>query len=65
MEGFTTPFGDTRGTYPILGISLKLDWLFLSPDLEPSGSGVDDVPITDHRGIWTRTVLGSSRASSR
>jgi endonuclease/exonuclease/phosphatase family metal-dependent hydrolase len=65
MEGFATPFGDTRGTYPLLGVALKLDWLFLSPDLEANGAGVDDVPITDHRGIWTRAVTGSNRTSSR
>jgi endonuclease/exonuclease/phosphatase family metal-dependent hydrolase len=62
VEGFATPFGDARGTYPLLGfggLAFKLDWLFLSPDLEATGSGVDDVPITDHRGIWT----ASSRRS--
>lgn len=65
-EGFATPFGDTRGTYPLpLGIAFKLDWLFLSPDLEANGAGVDDVPITDHRGIWTRAVTAANRASSR
>jgi endonuclease/exonuclease/phosphatase family metal-dependent hydrolase len=53
-EGFLTPFAETRGTYPILWIALKLDWLFLSPDLETDDAGVDDVPLTDHRGIWTR-----------
>jgi endonuclease/exonuclease/phosphatase family metal-dependent hydrolase len=62
--GFATPFGDTRGTYPLLGIAFKLDWLFLSPDLTADGSGVDDVPITDHRGIWTRAVPGSPGASA-
>lgn len=54
MQGFETPFGGTRGTYPILGVAFKLDWLFLSPDLETGEAGVDDVPVTDHRGIWTR-----------
>jgi endonuclease/exonuclease/phosphatase family metal-dependent hydrolase len=66
--GFATPFGDTRGTYPLLGlggVAFKLDWLFLSPDLDANGSGVDDVPITDHRGIWTRAVAGSNSATSR
>ena len=62
--GFLTPFLETRGTYPVMGIALKLDWLFLSPDLEASGAGVDDVPLTDHRGIWT-TVSGRGTATSR
>jgi endonuclease/exonuclease/phosphatase family metal-dependent hydrolase len=65
-EGFLTPFAETRGTYPLLGLgpSFKLDWLFLSPDLEADAAGVDDVPVTDHRGIWTRAVTGSKRTTS-
>ena len=65
MEGFGTPFSEARGTYPILWLAFKLDWIFLSPDFETDGAGVDDVPITDHRGIWTRTVSSSNRASAR
>jgi endonuclease/exonuclease/phosphatase family metal-dependent hydrolase len=62
--GFVTPFAETRGTYPILWIALKLDWLFLSPDLETGDAGVDDVPLTDHRGIWTRASASPSARRS-
>jgi len=66
--GFATPFGDARGTYPLLGwgaLAFKLDWFFLSPDLEATGSGVDDVPITDHRGIWTASSRRSGPTAFR
>jgi endonuclease/exonuclease/phosphatase family metal-dependent hydrolase len=60
--GYATPFGDTRGTYPLLaGLALKLDWLFLSSDLEAGGVGVDDLPLTDHRGIWARASSAARR----
>jgi endonuclease/exonuclease/phosphatase family metal-dependent hydrolase len=60
-EGFTTPFDDERGTYPMPGPDLKLDWLFLSRDLEARDAGVDDVPETDHRGIWARATASTVR----
>ncbi len=59
-EGFGTPFGETRGTYPLLWLAFKLDWLFLSSDLESGAAGVDDLPVTDHRGIWSRVSASSS-----
>ncbi len=54
--GFTTPLVGTRATYPILWLGLKLDWLYLSGDLESESAGVDDLPITDHRGVWTHVA---------
>ena len=57
--GFGTPFGDTRPTFKFMGLPLKLDWLYLRR-LEPREIGVDDVPLSDHRGIWTRTSLTGS-----
>ena len=61
--GFDTPFGDTRPTFKFMGLPLKLDWLYLRR-LEASEVGVDDVPLSDHRGIWTRTSLTDSVAES-
>jgi endonuclease/exonuclease/phosphatase family metal-dependent hydrolase len=55
-SGFETPFGDTRPTFKLMGLPIKLDWLFFKK-LETRESGVDDVPLSDHRGIWTRTSL--------
>jgi endonuclease/exonuclease/phosphatase family metal-dependent hydrolase len=54
--GFGTPFGDTRPTFKFMGLPLKLDWLYLRR-LETREVGVDDVPLSDHRGIWTRASL--------
>lgn len=67
--GFDTPFGDTRPTFKFMGLPLKLDWLYLRR-LEPTEVGVDDVPLSDHRGIWTRAsltdrVAAESATSSR
>jgi len=61
--GFGTPFGDTRPTFKFMGLPLKLDWLYLRR-LEPNDVGVDDVPLSDHRGIWTRASLTSSDVES-
>lgn len=59
--GFATPFVGTRETFPFVGMTMKLDWLYLSPDLDATDAGVDDVPLTDHRGIWTRAASNASR----
>ena len=61
--GFGTPFGDTRPTFKFMGLPLKLDWLYLKR-LETREVGVDDVPLSDHRGIWTRAALIRSDAES-
>ncbi len=57
--GFGTPFGDTRPTFKFMGLPLKLDWLYLRR-LDPREVGVDDVPLSDHRGIWTRAVFAGT-----
>lgn len=62
--GFETPFGDTRPTFKFLGLPLKLDWLYLR-QLETQESGVDDVELSDHRGIWTRVGPPVAAGGSR
>jgi endonuclease/exonuclease/phosphatase family metal-dependent hydrolase len=52
-QGFSTPMGDGRPTLKLLGLPIRLDWIYLK-DLEATESSVDDVPITDHRGVWAR-----------
>jgi endonuclease/exonuclease/phosphatase family metal-dependent hydrolase len=54
--GFETPFGETRPTFKFLALPLKLDWLYFRR-LDTREAGVDDVPLSDHRGIWTRALL--------
>jgi endonuclease/exonuclease/phosphatase family metal-dependent hydrolase len=50
-RGFSTPFEGTPATFRVLGFPLKLDWLYFK-GLTPMDWGVDDVPLTDHEGIW-------------
>jgi len=52
-DGFHTPFGDTPGTIRFLHLPIRLDWLYLK-QLTALDYGVDTVPLTDHRGVWTR-----------
>jgi endonuclease/exonuclease/phosphatase family metal-dependent hydrolase len=54
--GFHTPFGDTPGTVRFLHLPIRLDWLYLKR-LTAHDYGVDTVPLTDHRGVWTRMGL--------
>ena len=56
-EGFVTPFGETRATFKFAGLPLRLDWIYLKR-LAALDWSVDDVPFSDHRGIWTRVALG-------
>jgi endonuclease/exonuclease/phosphatase family metal-dependent hydrolase len=53
QQGFSTPLGDGRPTLKLLGLPIRLDWIYLK-ELEATESSVDDVPITDHRGVWAR-----------
>jgi endonuclease/exonuclease/phosphatase family metal-dependent hydrolase len=59
--GFHTPFTAAPPTFRFLGLPQKLDWLYLK-DLETLESGVDDVPLTDHRGVWARVTPGRRTA---
>jgi len=52
-EGFDTPLRDGRPTFKFLGLPLRLDWLYLKR-LEPLAWNVDDIRLTDHRGVWAR-----------
>jgi endonuclease/exonuclease/phosphatase family metal-dependent hydrolase len=53
-EGFATPFGDdTRPTFKLAGLPLRLDWIYLKRLMALDWS-VDDMPFSDHRAIWTR-----------
>jgi endonuclease/exonuclease/phosphatase family metal-dependent hydrolase len=52
-DGLHTPFKNGPSTFKFLGLSFRLDWLYLS-DLEPLSWGVDPVRFTDHRGVWVR-----------
>jgi endonuclease/exonuclease/phosphatase family metal-dependent hydrolase len=53
--GFETPFGKTRPTFKLLGLPLKLDWLYMK-HLKPMEWNVDDVEYSDHRGIWVNVT---------
>jgi endonuclease/exonuclease/phosphatase family metal-dependent hydrolase len=53
--GFDTPFGKTRPTFKLMGLPLKLDWLYVK-HLEPMHWSVDDVQYSDHRGIWVNVT---------
>lgn len=55
-EGFVTPFGETRATLKLAGLPLRLDWIYLKRLVALDWS-VDDVPFSDHRGVWTRVAL--------
>jgi len=52
-DGFHTPFGDSPGTIRFLHLPIRLDWLYLKQSTALD-YGVDTVPLTDHRGVWTR-----------
>jgi hypothetical protein len=51
--GFQTPFNGTPPTFRFPFLRFRLDWLFLKR-LQPLDWSVDDVPLTDHRGVWAR-----------
>lgn len=50
-HGFSTPFERTGRTFSYL--PLKLDWIFLKR-LQSLDAGVEDIPFSDHRGLWVR-----------
>ena len=50
-HGFSTPFENTGRTFSYL--PLKLDWIFLKR-LQSLDAGVEDIPFSDHRGLWVR-----------
>jgi endonuclease/exonuclease/phosphatase family metal-dependent hydrolase len=52
-EGFDTPLRGGRPTFKFLGFPLRLDWIYLKR-LEPLDWSVDDIRLTDHRGVWAR-----------
>jgi len=54
-RGFHTPFVGGRPTFKFMGLPIHLDWIYLK-QLDALEWNVDDVPITDHRGVWARVV---------
>lgn len=52
-HGFQTPFAGNRSTFKFMGLPIRLDWIYLK-QLDATDWSVDDVPITDHRGVWVR-----------
>ena len=54
-EGFHTPFVDTRATFKLMGLPLKLDWLFLK-GITALDWSVDEARLSDHRGVWARVT---------
>ena len=50
---FHTPLAGGRATFKLLGLPIKLDWLYLK-QLEAVDWSVDEVPLSDHRGVWAR-----------
>jgi endonuclease/exonuclease/phosphatase family metal-dependent hydrolase len=62
--GFHTPFTGSPPTFRVLGLPLRLDWLYVT-DLEALDWGVDRVRFTDHRGVWVRVTPGEPRIPQR
>jgi endonuclease/exonuclease/phosphatase family metal-dependent hydrolase len=58
-NGFQTPFGGGRPTFKLLGLPVRLDWLYFK-GLEALDWNVDDVPLSDHRGVWARVKRPAS-----
>jgi endonuclease/exonuclease/phosphatase family metal-dependent hydrolase len=56
-NGFQT-FKGGRPTLKLLGLPIRLDWIYLKR-LDAVDWSVDEVPLTDHRGVWTRVKLTS------
>ncbi|HKE82731.1 MAG TPA: endonuclease/exonuclease/phosphatase family protein, partial [Vicinamibacterales bacterium] len=54
-EGFHTPFVGTRATFKLMGLPLKLDWLFLK-GIKALDWSVDEARLSDHRGVWARVT---------
>lgn len=52
-NGFDTPFHGTRATFKLMHLPIRLDWLYLK-GLTPLDWNVDNVPLSDHRGIWAK-----------
>jgi endonuclease/exonuclease/phosphatase family metal-dependent hydrolase len=62
-RGFHTPFTGGRPTFKFMNLPIQLDWIFLK-QLEAVAWDVDDVPITDHRGIWARVATAAAPGTS-
>ncbi len=54
-SAFHTPFTGGRATFKFLGLPIRLDWLYLKK-LDAITWNVDDVPYSDHRGVWARVL---------
>jgi endonuclease/exonuclease/phosphatase family metal-dependent hydrolase len=62
--GFHTPFTGSPPTFRVLGLPLRLDWLYVT-GLDALEWGVDRVRFTDHRGVWVRVTPGEPRIPQR
>jgi len=54
-NGFHTPFEGTQATLKLMHLPIRLDWLYVKR-LRPLDWHVDTVPLSDHRGIWSRMI---------
>jgi len=50
-HGFHTPSTSGRPTIKFFGLPFRLDWIYLK-GIQPLEWNVDDIPFTDHRGVW-------------
>jgi endonuclease/exonuclease/phosphatase family metal-dependent hydrolase len=50
-RGFSTPFQIRKATHNFLG--MQLDWIFTT-GLSALAHGIEPIPFSDHKGIWTR-----------
>jgi len=48
---FESPLDGRSGTFHVLWIPLRLDWIF-QKGLRTVASGVDDIPFSDHEAVW-------------
>jgi endonuclease/exonuclease/phosphatase family metal-dependent hydrolase len=52
-SAFHTPFMGGPATFKFFGLPIRLDWLYLK-QLQAADWSVDEVPLSDHRGVWAR-----------
>jgi endonuclease/exonuclease/phosphatase family metal-dependent hydrolase len=53
QSAFHSAFAGDRATFKLLGLPIRLDWLYLKR-LQAVDWSVDEVPFSDHRGVWAR-----------
>jgi endonuclease/exonuclease/phosphatase family metal-dependent hydrolase len=64
-QGFASPLDGIRGSFKILWMWLRLDWIF-TKGLASTSVGVENIDFSDHEAVWTELAWPEdSRASAR